>query len=215
MFDADGENAQALSQVIEEADAVDRVPVVDLGGRPLTPCTREKAEQNLRDGLATMDDGGILHLNYRPLAHRRIYRQVQQRDGWVCAWCKGPGSTLDHVIPICWGGQTTLENCVVACRSCNHSRNNALPSTFIEWTGFRPIHPVIRNIVAHEKDYLQRAEQALGERPLSSCVSREEAQVWVAFRAGNIERVRPTPPERPVSHIKSDAARAFSQFFVP
>lgn len=192
----------------------EKIPVVDLEGRPLTPCSLEKAQQNLRDGLATMGENGVLKLNYRPMAHRRIYRQVQRRDGWICAWCRGPGSTLDHVIPVCWGGQTVLENCVIACRACNHSRNNALPSTFARWTGFTSTHPVVREILAHEAEHLARAEQALADRPLSSCVSREEAQVWVAFHAHDIGRVRPEPPAEPATRVKPDA-RPFAQYFVP
>jgi hypothetical protein len=213
MYDSDADQLVSF-EAIGEDTGTGQVPVVDLGGRPLTPCSREKAEQNLRDGLATMDAAGVLHLNYRPLAHRRIYRQIQRRDGWVCAWCHGPGSTLDHVIPVCWGGQTTPNNCVIACRACNHSRNNALPTTFLRWTGFRPSHPVIRDVVAHEQEYLRRAEEALGARPLSSCVSREEAQVWVAFHVGQIDRVRPLPPEQPITHVRPEG-RAFNQYFVP
>jgi hypothetical protein len=187
--------------------------VVDLNGHPLSPCTPEKVEQNVRDGLAHFSDG-ILHLHYRPLAYRRVYRQVRRRDGWVCAWCGGPGSTLDHVIPICWGGQTTIDNCVIACRACNHSRNNALPSQFIRWTGLEPSHPVIQKILAREAYYLQQAEISLAERPLSACLSREEAQVWVAYRQGELDRVRPTPPEAPLSRLKGEG-KLFGQYFVP
>jgi hypothetical protein len=157
---------------------------------------------------------GVLQLNYRPLAHRRIYRYVQQRDGWICAWCQGPGSTLDHVIPICWGGQTTPENCVIACRSCNHSRNNALPSTFVRWTGLRPSHPVIRYILAHESALLARTQESLASRPLSSCVSREEAQVWIAFRSNPAKQIQPTPLDEPLTRVKSES-RPFSEYFVP
>lgn len=203
-----------LSFFAEAPLVTEKVPVVDLGGRPLTPCSTEKAEQNIRDGLATLDANGVLHLNYRPLAHRSIYRQVQRRDGLLCAWCGGPGSTLEHVIPICWGGQTTLDNCVIACRACNHSRNNALPSTFLQWTGFRPTHPVLRAIIDQEAQHLEAADHALASRPLSSCVTREEAQVWVAYHAQDIERVRPTPPEKPITRVKPDI-RPFSQYFVP
>ena len=191
-----------------------KIAVIDLKGIPLTPCSPEKAAQNVADGLATLDVDGILHLNYQPLAYRRAYRQIQRRDGWRCGWCGEAGTTLDHVIPLCWGGQTTLDNCVIACRACNHSRNNALPSAFLRWTGFRPVHPVIRHILANEKDMLRLAEEALASRPLSSCVSREEAQVWLAYHSNNIERVRPTPPEEPVTRIKTDS-KPFSQFFSP
>jgi hypothetical protein len=193
---------------------VDKVPVVDLNGRALTPCSPEKAEQNIRDGLATLDAQGVLHLHYRPLAHRRIYRQVHRRDGWICAWCGQAGSTLDHVIPICWGGATRLDNCVIACRACNHSRNNALPSTFLEWTGYHPTHPVIRAIVDHEAQRLIEAEQALANRPLSSCCTREEAQVWVAYHAETGHWVPPQPPTTPLTYIKPDL-HPFLDYFVP
>lgn len=188
--------------------------MVDLAGRPLTPCSQEKAEQNVRDGLATMSEDGVLRLNYRPLAHRRIYRKVQQRDGWVCAWCGGPGSTLDHVIPVCWGGRTTLQNCVIACRACNHSRNNALPSTFVRWTGFHCTHPVIRRILEEEEQALREVEAVVKNTPLSLCVSREEAQVWVAYHAHQFDHIRPAPPDVPATRLKTDQ-KPFSEYFVP
>lgn len=103
---------------------------------------------------------------------------------------------------------------MIACRSCNHSRNNALPSTFIRWTGLKPSHPVIRHILTHESAILDRAQQSLASRPLSSCVSREEAQIWIAFHTNPIERVQPTPVEEPLTRVKNET-RAFSEYFVP
>ncbi|MCY0878197.1 MAG: HNH endonuclease [Firmicutes bacterium] len=193
---------------------IERVPVRDLKGRPLTPCSVEKALENVRTGLARWDPDGVLHLNYQPLAHRRIYRQVQRRDGYVCAWCGGPGSTLDHVIPVCWGGETSLENCVIACRACNHSRNNALPSAFVEWTGYRPRHPILRRVLAHEAEYVARAQERLKTRPLSSCLSREEAQIWVAYHLPEAEREIPPPTLAPLTRIKPDMS-PFGEYFVP
>lgn len=196
-----------------EALIQDLVPVVDLNGRALSPCTIEKAEQNLEDGLAILVDG-VLRLNYRPLGYRAVYRRVRKRDGLICAWCHEPGSTLEHVIPICWGGRTSLDNCVIACRSCNHSRNNALPSLFVEWTGFRPTHPVIARVLHQETRALEAAETSLRRRPISSCISKEEAQIWVAYHRGDSERLRPVPPSPPVSRYRpSDAP--FTQVFIP
>lgn len=196
-----------------ETSIVELVPVVDLGGRPLSPCSPEKAQQNLEDGLATMESG-ILRLNYRPLGYRHVYRLVRRRDGLICAWCHQPGSTLEHVLPICWGGRTSLDNCVIACRSCNHSRNNALPSLFVSWTGMRPTHPVVLKILKHEAHALQTAEQSLKSRPLSSCISKEEAQIWVAYHQGDIERIRPNAPDPPFSRYRPQAD-PFMQVFVP
>lgn len=189
------------------------IPVIDLSGRPLTPCSPEKAEQNLRDGLATMGHDGVLRLNYRPLAYRKVYRMVRERDGLLCAWCQAAGSTLDHVLPLCWGGRTTLNNCVMACRSCNHGRNNALPTQFIAWTGMRPSHPVVRYVLEHEKLLIQRAEQSLLSRPISTCLSKEEAQIWVACHQGQWHEERPAPPSRPFSRFRPD--QNFMEVFIP
>ncbi len=191
----------------------EKVPVVDLRGQTLSPCSWAKAEQNLRDGLARLIDG-VLHLNYRPLAYRKIYRLVRERDGLICAWCHGPGSTLEHVLPISWGGRTTPDNCVIACRACNHSRNNALPSQFIAWTGYKPSHPVILRILRNEEQALLTAKASLGTRPIESCASKEEAQIWVSFRQGMFDSSRPKPPSEPISRLHPDP-RPFLQFFVP
>lgn len=177
----------------------DTVPVVDLAGLPLTPCSPQKARQNLLDGLAVYDNG-ILRLNYRPLAYRRIYRTVRLRDGLICAWCQDPGSTLEHVLPICWGGRTALDNCVIACRACNHSRDHSLPSEFLSRTALRPTHPVILKILKNEAAALAAAEASLKRRPIQSCVSKEEAQVWVSYRQNG--RLNPPPPKPTMTKIR-------------
>lgn len=158
-----------------------RVPVRDPDGHVLTPCSPEKAEQNLRDGLAVMVDG-VLLLRYRPLAYRRIFRRVLARDGLTCSWCQEAGSTLDHVIPVSYGGQAALDNCVVACRACNHMRHNSLPSMFIAATGFTPTHPLILHVLAHEARMVRSTRRALLRRPIETCRSKEEAQVWLESR---------------------------------
>lgn len=49
--------------------------------------------------------------------------EVLQRDGFACAYCgrKAPDVVLhvDHVKPVCDGGDGSLENLVAACADCN------------------------------------------------------------------------------------------------
>ncbi len=50
-----------------------------------------------------------------------------------CHWCRAPldleESTVDHLIPLSRGGANRDDNLVLACKPCNHSRGDALPTT--------------------------------------------------------------------------------------
>ena len=56
---------------------------------------------------------------------------LYKRDNQKCAYCQKDISqkeaTIDHVIPRFLGGQTTWENCVLACRRCNCKKDNRTP----------------------------------------------------------------------------------------
>ena len=50
------------------------------------------------------------------------------RDDFVCQYCDlkltSSTSTIDHVMPQCYGGKTTWENVVTSCGPCNHNKGN-------------------------------------------------------------------------------------------
>ena len=53
------------------------------------------------------------------------YKNVLKRDRYKCQYCGSQEHlTIDHVVPRSRGGKTTFENCVTACRSCNHKKGN-------------------------------------------------------------------------------------------
>ena len=58
-------------------------------------------------------------------------RNLFKRDHTTCQYCGvRPGTeelTIDHVIPRSQGGQTTWENCVLACVACNARKANRTP----------------------------------------------------------------------------------------
>jgi 5-methylcytosine-specific restriction endonuclease McrA len=58
-------------------------------------------------------------------------RNLFKRDHSTCQYCGcQPGTeelTIDHVIPRAQGGQTTWENCVLACVACNARKANRTP----------------------------------------------------------------------------------------
>ena len=52
---------------------------------------------------------------------------IFNRDGKVCKNCGTTKDlTLDHIIPVSKGGENTLDNLQVLCRSCNSKKNNKI-----------------------------------------------------------------------------------------
>lgn len=59
-------------------------------------------------------------------------RNVFKRDKYTCQYCgKQPGTpdlTIDHVLPRAQGGQSSWENCVLACFQCNSRKADRTPA---------------------------------------------------------------------------------------
>lgn len=49
------------------------------------------------------------------------------RDRGTCAYCLGPGDTMDHVMPKSRGGPAEWTNAVVACQPCNNRKADRTP----------------------------------------------------------------------------------------
>jgi hypothetical protein len=59
----------------------------------------------------------------------RLERRVMKRDHHVCAYegCQARATTVDHVIPVCQGGQTSWQNLVACCLPCNQAKGGRTP----------------------------------------------------------------------------------------
>ena len=53
---------------------------------------------------------------------------VLARDGHRCAYCGGPATTIDHVLPRSRGGRNTWLNTVAACGGCNQRKGDRTPA---------------------------------------------------------------------------------------
>jgi 5-methylcytosine-specific restriction endonuclease McrA len=67
--------------------------------------------------------------HYRKVAFSR--RNVYKRDGYQCQYCGDKPTidelSIDHVVPKSQGGQSTWENCALACLRCNSRKANRTP----------------------------------------------------------------------------------------
>lgn len=70
---------------------------------------------------------------------KRLFEGLVKEFGLICHWCSAPlvrsesgtsrqadnTATLDHVVSRIFGGSDKRDNCVIACRKCNHDRGLA------------------------------------------------------------------------------------------
>lgn len=52
---------------------------------------------------------------------------VLRRDNFVCAFCGGKATTIDHVLPRSKGGKNSWKNTVSACSPCNNRKADRTP----------------------------------------------------------------------------------------
>lgn len=95
----------------------------------------ESAAGHLRSARAAMPLPSVIRLlEYRRIPHqtRALSRKnILMRDRYTCQYCQRTLSsselTLDHVIPRSRRGETTWENLVACCHSCNNRKGNRTP----------------------------------------------------------------------------------------
>jgi 5-methylcytosine-specific restriction endonuclease McrA len=88
-----------------------------------------------------------------PKAHVSFSRRnIFKRDRFTCQYCGiQPGAddlTLDHVLPRSHGGQSTWENCVLACLECNKHKADRIPETAGMRLRKEPVQPAWKPMYA-------------------------------------------------------------------
>ena len=56
---------------------------------------------------------------YPDAAYWRSRKNLDQHAALQCLWLQ-----FDHILPHCWGGETTPDNIVITCAPCNYGRGN-------------------------------------------------------------------------------------------
>jgi 5-methylcytosine-specific restriction endonuclease McrA len=126
------------------------VLVLNASYEPVNICAARRALVLILKGVASPEEHGTAHLHsarqavripsvIRLLEYRRIPHQsrslsrknILMRDRYTCQYCHKvlPSNelTLDHVIPRSRAGETSWENLVACCHSCNNRKGNRTP----------------------------------------------------------------------------------------
>ncbi len=58
---------------------------------------------------------------------------ILARDNYICAYCQGDATTVDHVVPIIDSPDLAFnpENCVSACQPCNSAKGSRNQASFL------------------------------------------------------------------------------------
>jgi len=81
-------------------------------------------------------------------------KNVFMRDDQTCQFCKTriddiTKCTIDHVVPKSKGGKSTFENCVTACKSCNHIKADRTCSEAKMYLKRKPVRPTINEYIIY------------------------------------------------------------------
>lgn len=102
-----------------------------------------------------------------------IKRRVIERDGYTCRYCGvdclTPGNEyhFDHVYPVSKGGETSVDNLVIACRSCNlrkHANIGVWPKPVGYFGETRRWYPPLKDL---EMNWAKDDVKALSSKVLS------------------------------------------------
>jgi 5-methylcytosine-specific restriction endonuclease McrA len=73
---------------------------------------------------------------------------VRKRDRGRCGYCGRPGDSIDHIVPVSRGGESSWENTVLACTRCNHRKADSLLRECGMLLSFTPYVPTWDQLMA-------------------------------------------------------------------
>lgn len=141
-----------------------RVLLLDITGQPVEVVDWQKAMLLLITNKAIVIDEydnvlvrsardvfklpSILRLNQKSRKEKKVNfhrRAIFYRDNFCCGYCgdkfKASQLTLDHVLPVCQGGEKNWMNIVSSCSACNRKKGGRTPDQAGMKLHFNPYEP--------------------------------------------------------------------------
>lgn len=91
----------------------------------------------------------LLHGSQSPGFTSAQWCQMVEHFGGRCAYCGGPGTTIDHVVPISAGGRDEIQNVLPACKRCNASKGSRKLETWLLKKGLSDPRPSAAAFLEH------------------------------------------------------------------
>jgi hypothetical protein len=118
--------------------------------RALIPPDADLLEVRSTSQVFLVPDRIVFNINRAFVPHPPIptKRLIYERDGGMCAYCGKSipysAATVDHVVPLSQGGESTWDNLVNCCSSCNQRKSNRTPEQAHMKLLRRPFQPKVR-----------------------------------------------------------------------
>jgi len=82
-------------------------------------------------------------------------KRILKRDNYICAYCDGPATEIDHIVPQNHGGTHEDNNLVAACSICNSVAGGQLFSSLAEKRKYIKLHKrrIPRHVPPYDKAY--------------------------------------------------------------
>lgn len=108
---------------------------------------------------------------HRVAVSKRLRFEVFKRDGFVCQYCGShpPDAILecDHIIPVCEGGSSDIENLIASCFACNRGKADVSLSV------------IPKSLSDRAEEVKEREEQLAGYREVMQArADRIEEDMW-------------------------------------
>lgn len=89
--------------------------------------------------------------NYKKVrSSKKNFKRTLQEDNFICQYCYEEGNTVDHIIPVVYGGTNKRENLVCACTTCNSFASSFIFNDFAS-----------KQIYLHNKKKIWRQQNGL------------------------------------------------------
>lgn len=106
--------------------------VLDVSGKPISKCTKKRANQLIAREAAAWVGYNIVQLNYNREQKKRFKQDAMERDNYTCyiPTCgkvmhkDHPDLSADHIRSRAKGGSDLPDNLACCCKPCNEEKGN-------------------------------------------------------------------------------------------